>query len=105
MVHTGYDKIRRNLVAITKTLKSTHGAREKLTLHYKQNEWIDITENPLEDELVTLALMRIKQDPNQYDLFVSMLHDIEGMDLVVNTIITSGESLSDIILCSSSSTS
>ena len=93
---TGYDRILRHLVAITRALKLTHGAREKLSLHYKQNEWIDITENPIEDELVTLALMRIKQDPNQYDQFVSMLRDIEGMDLIVNTI-TGGESLSSVV--------
>ena len=94
MFCTGYDKILRNLVAITRALKLTHGAQEKLTLHYKQNEWIDITENLMEDELVTLAL---KQDPNQYDRFVSMLRDIEGMDLIVNTI-TSGESFSTLSL-------
>ena len=50
---------------------------------------MDITGKPTEDQLVTLALNRIKQDPNQYDLFIDMLRDIPGMDLTVNSITSS----------------
>lgn len=78
---------------MTDTLRSTPGARELLTLHYKQNKWLKVTENPREDELVTFALVRIEQDPSQYDIFITMLRDIEGMDLIVN-IISSGELIS-----------
>ena len=67
-------------------LKSTPGATDKLTLKYKQEEWMDITENPTEDQLVTLALQRIKQDPKQYDMFIDMLRSISGMDLTVDRI-------------------
>ena len=45
-----------------------------------------LTEYPTEDQLVTLALQRIKQDPNPYDLFIDMLRDISGMDLTVDRI-------------------
>ena len=44
----------------------------------------------MEGELVTLALVRIKQDPSQFDLFIDMLRDTEGMDLIVTTL-TGGE--------------
>ena len=30
--------------------------------------------------------MRIKQDPSQFDLFIAMLGEIEGMDLMVKTL-------------------
>ena len=75
---------------MTKALKSTPGARENLILHYKEHEWLDVTENPSEGELVTLALVRIKQDPSQFDLFIDMLRDTEGMDLIMATL-TAGE--------------
>ena len=87
---TGYDRVRSNLLQVTKALKSTPGARENLILHYKQYEWLDVTENPAEGDLVTLALVRIKQDPSQFDLFIDMLRDTEGMDLIVTTL-TAGE--------------
>ena len=48
-----------------------------------------ITENPTENQLVTLALQRIKQDPKQYDMFIDMLRDISGMDLTVQRITSS----------------
>ena len=91
MLHyTEYDRVRSNLIKITRALKSTPGARETLILHYKEHEWLDVTENPVNGELVTLALVRIKQDPSQFDLFMKMLCGINGMDLIV-TILTGGE--------------
>ena len=89
-IHTGYDRVLSNLVAITKALKLIPGARVELTQLYQQNKWLDITDKPSTDELVTLALGRIKEDPNQYDLFVAMLHSITGMENIANKI-TSGE--------------
>ena len=74
------------MVDLVTTLKSNSAAKQKLTLYYKEYKWLAITEYPTEDELVTLALMRIKQDPSQYDRFVATLRAIEGMDLIVNAI-------------------
>ena len=84
LYYTGYDSVRRNLSKITEALKATPGAKGHLIVLYMQHGWLNyITENPAEDELVSLALQRIKQDPNQYDLFIDMLRDIPGMDLIV----------------------
>ena len=44
----------------------------------------------MEGELVRLALLRIEQDPSQFNLFIDMLRDTEGMDLIVTTL-TAGE--------------
>ena len=74
------------MVKLTMILEANPAARHKLTLYYKEYKWLDITEYPTEDELVTLALMRIKQDPSQYDRFVATLRAIEGMDLIVDAI-------------------
>ena len=81
---TGYDTILHKLSDIIKALKLNPGAREKLTSLYQQNEWLAIDESPVEDKLVRVALMRIEQDPDQFDLFIDMLCDIEGMDVIVN---------------------
>ena len=71
---------------IITTLKLNPGATDMLTGMYKQKGWIAITVHPTEDQLVTLALDRIKQDPKQYDMFIDMLRDIPGMDLTVERI-------------------
>ena len=87
---TGYDQVLDKLGDITVALKLNPGARDKLTSLYHQNRWLEITENPDEEKLVRLALVRIKQDPSQFDLFIDMLGGIEGMDVTVK-ILTGGE--------------
>ena len=82
----GYQRVQSQLVNIVRTLKVTKHASEALTLHYKQEEWLEMTANPTEGELVTLALVRMKDNPSQYDKFLNMLRAIEGMDLIVNAI-------------------
>ena len=93
-IHTGYDRVLNNLVDITRALKLLPSALAELTQLYQQNRWLDITDKPNADELVTLALERIKVDPNQYDLFVAMLRSITGMENIVHKV-TSGESARD----------
>ena len=71
---------------IITALKSTPGATDMLTEMYKQKRWMIFTEHPTEDQLITLTLNRIKQDPKQYDVFIDMLRHIPGMDLTVDRI-------------------
>ena len=66
------------------------GALTELTQLYQQNRWLDITDKPNADELVTLALERIKVDPNEYCLFVAMLRSITGMENIAQKV-TNGE--------------
>ena len=87
---TGYDSILSRLSEITDTLKLNSGARDKLISLYQKHKWLSIAEKPVEDNLVKLALNRIKQDPSQFDKLISMLREIEGMDLIVK-ILTGGE--------------
>ena len=76
---------------IITALKSTPSASDMLTGMYKQKGWMNITEHPTEDQLVTLALHMIRLDPNQYDLFIDMLRIIPGMDLTVERITSFSE--------------
>ena len=87
---TGYNVILHKLSDIIKALKLNPGARKKLTSLYHQNKWLGIDESPEEDELVRLALMRIEQDPSQFDMFIDMLGGIKGMDVIVK-VLTGGE--------------
>ena len=91
VLSTGYYRVLSNMRDIITALKSTPGATYMLTGKYKQGGWMTFTENPTEYQLVTLALRRIQQDPNQYYLFIDMLRDIPGMDLTVNRITSFGE--------------
>ena len=79
------------MIDIITALKATPGATDMLTGMYKQKGWMNINEHLTEDLLVTLALDRIQQDPNQYDLFIDMLCDIPGMDLIVDRITSLSE--------------
>ena len=83
IIVTGYDRVLNKLNDITQTLQLNPGARDKLTRLYQQKEWLGIAAKTAEGELVTLALDRIKHDPSQFDLFIDMLRDTEGMDLIV----------------------
>ena len=82
----GYERVKSQLVKITRLLKARKPACKALTLHYKQESWLEMTEYPTEDELVTLALVRMKDDSSQYDKFLNMLQTIEGLDVIVKAI-------------------
>ena len=85
-ISPGYGRVKSQLVKITSLLKATKPAHKALTLHYKQEGWLEMSANPAEDELVTLALVRMKNDSSQYDKFLNMLQAIEGLDIIVNSI-------------------
>ena len=78
--------MRAHLSIITSTLQLNPSASQSLRLKYQEKRWLSLTASPAEDELVKLVLGRIEQDANQYDEFLAMLRDIEGMDLIVNTL-------------------
>ena len=59
-----------------------HGAKTDLTQKYKQESWIDIAENPDEDSLIGLALIRISTEVADFDVFIDMLKSTVGMDSI-----------------------
>ena len=78
--------MRNNLDAIVRYLKFNPSASETLSRKFIGKGWLDATANPKEDQLVTLVLGRIEHDVNQYEEFIGMLCEIEGMDLIVDSL-------------------
>ena len=78
-----YQRVMTNLSSITTTLQLNPPASQRLRLKFKEKE---CTASPTEEQLITHVLGRIEQDVNQFGEFIAMLCDIEGMDLLVNTL-------------------
>ena len=73
-----------SLEDITKTLKVYQDAFKELTVKVKAKGWLSIYSTPSEENLVSLIINRIELDASQFREFTAMLHDIQGMDLVVH---------------------
>ena len=73
VTYTGYERILKNLVAITGALNLTKGAKDELTLHYIAHKWLDESATQSESDLAKLTVTKIKQDPKQYDVFIQFL--------------------------------
>ena len=81
-----YTSVLGQMTTITDYLKVNNGSRDTLIQKYQQEQWIPITEQPDAGGLVTIALNRISTDARQYDVFIDMLKDITGMDIIVERI-------------------
>ena len=81
-----YKSVLAHIDTITSHLKVNSSAKGTLVTKYQQQGWLSITETPNENELVTMALNRISQDQKQYDIFMEMIGDITGMDIVARKI-------------------
>ena len=75
-----YKKVQENFSTITEALKATPNARLSLENEFKTLGWLGPAYHPTEEELVIQALERIKQDPSQYKILITMLN---GLDLVI----------------------
>ena len=78
-----YKSIQRNYVTLAQHLKVNKDAKDVLTWKYKSEGWLGPTATPSEDELVSQVMVRIEGDPKQYDVFISMLEEITGTNLIV----------------------
>ena len=81
-----YKSVLEHIGNISYSLKGNSAAKQALTFKYQEKGWIAITESPDETSLVRLVLTRISLDPSQYRIFMDMLKDTEGMDIIVNII-------------------
>lgn len=73
-----YDAVLNQLVALKERLdlKANAEAKEKLLLMFQTKKWLGGTADPTAADLVHLALNRIKDDVNQYEVFIKILQDI-----------------------------
>ena len=86
-----YQRVLGNMEKITKALATVPGAKKSLSLKCKGKEWFDVSASISEEELVKLVLLRIEQKADQFDVFVSMLKGITGMDQIVECINFAGK--------------
>lgn len=71
-----------NLSHIAEALMANKSAHVRLKWKFMENGWLNSSDKPIAEELVFLALGRIKNDANQYRKFTAMLQDIPGLDLI-----------------------
>lgn len=81
-----YKSVLAHMDTITTHLRVNSGAKGALVTKYQQRSWLSIATTPDVMELVTMALNRISNDEKQYDIFMEMIGDITGMDLIVDKI-------------------
>ena len=76
---TQYTAVKMSMENIERSLKSTPSATSTLSTKFKQEGWIDTTEDCTEAQLVQCALEKIRQDSDKFPTFVSMLNGTAGM--------------------------
>ena len=94
-----YTAVLDHLSQLTERFKALPGAEEALLVQFKQKRWVAITITATANELIVLALDRIKEDVQDYRVFIEILDNIEGMDSFVSSI--NGKTIPKIMhLCS-----
>ena len=78
-----YTRVRQNLDAITQVLDMNSDANQRLRQKFQKERWLSVGSDTGGEQLVTVALSRIENDAGQFQQFVDMLNDIDGMDLIV----------------------
>ena len=68
---------------ITRALQMTPSANAELSRRFIQENWIEPGVKCSNDDLLNSALYQIRQKASQFQVFLSMLRDMAGMDLVV----------------------
>ena len=79
-----YMSILENVDTIHRHLKVDKDSKELLTVQYVKKGWLGIGENPDSKALVDKVLERISSDTghDQYDVFIEMLKEVAGMDII-----------------------
>ena len=78
-----HTSVQRNYENLTRHLQANENAKTPLTDKYKSVGWLDHLATPNEHELVSHVMVRIEGDPKQYDVFIEMLKEIAGTDIIV----------------------
>ena len=93
-----YKIVTENYADIIDALEANNPAYKTLRRKVKSKEWLKAAENPPAEELVTIIQNRIRRDPSDYDVFMDMLHDTDGMDQIAKELQLPGRTISLYIL-------
>lgn len=83
-----FESVLEYLTDIIELLKTTDGARNRLTDLYVKNKWLNGGQTPTENQLVQQALARIKLDDgtDQFHKFLTMLRATGGLTVIADKI-------------------
>ena len=73
-------------------------AHHALRMSVKSKRWLEVYEKPTAEDLVSIILNCIKLEAGAYSVFMDMLHDTDGMDLIAKKLQLPGRTISLYIL-------
>ena len=80
-----YECVQRNYAVLTERLRTNKQAKKELFDEFVSKKWHGPGDCPSENDLVNIALNKIKQDPSEYKVFIAMLEQVSGIrDIVEN---------------------
>lgn len=77
-----YRKVLAYFETIVETLKANKEAKTSLCLKCIEKKWIKATQDPEPEDLMRIILNRIETDVATYAVFMTMLGEVIGLDLV-----------------------
>ena len=81
-----YEAVNANWKICVKAISATPGPLADLQTQFKMKYWLDTTQKPNADELITQALGKIESDVKNYDIFIKMLSTVVGLQDIVEKI-------------------
>lgn len=79
-----HETVLQNMGMIIERLELTKGLDKQLAIAFQSHKWSGLTSSPSAEELVRLAVWNIKQNEDNFYVFIGMLKDIGGMGKIVN---------------------
>ena len=87
-----------NLNHIVDTLKSNTAAHDAMRMRVKSKGWLEVYDKPTAEDLVSIIQNRIELEASDYDVFMDMLRDTDGMDQIAKKLQLPGMTISLYIL-------
>ena len=79
-----YKAVKNNFSDITNAIRMTPSAVDNMRQKFVQEDWLDPGRKPDEVELVNAALGRIQAKCSEFKVFIAILRDITGLDLIAD---------------------
>ena len=79
-----YKRVNANFDSIVKSLKANTDAFSSLRCKFKEKNWCQLDVTP--QRLLEVVLDRIRLNAKVYDEFIEVLDNVDGLDLIKNTI-------------------
>ena len=81
-----YKAVLTNLDGLQRTLQETDGAEDSLLAKFKTKGWLALRANSRADAMITKALSKIENKVENYEVFIGMLMEVDGIEDAVEKI-------------------